>query len=104
MLSKMRMYCWLATFVLALATVVLAVVVAIIMFVFLLGGSIDLSDVPIFVWGGVAWFLAWSTWLAGFSLDKLAGDPESMRGLAKRLADVTDKVAERTRKAASRDT
>ena len=56
----------------------------------------------LFVVGG-CWMLASSAWLAAFALDKMAGDEESMSALANRLAEATEKVADRTRKAASRD-
>lgn len=62
------------------------------------------EELAIIFMAGGAWMLASSAWLAAFALDKMAGDEKAMRLLANRLADATQKVADSTRRAASRTT
>ncbi len=101
MLSKIRFTCCLVAFVLALLTFVLVTVIGI---GAAFGGieTVDILGAATIAAGGTA-ILGWSAWLAACSLDKMSGDPESMRVLAGRLADVTERVADRTRKAAASD-
>ena len=104
MLNKIQFICWLATFVLAVLAVALVSVAGISIVFGDVGEVFDffgVGMVPVFAGGAV--LLAWSAWLAASSLGRLSGDPELMRVLASRLADVTERVADRTRKAASRD-
>ena len=101
MLRKIKFILWLTTFIVAVVVVVLSVVLGIRMvFGEMLGFWDDLAI--LFLVGG-AWTLASSACLAAFALEKMAGDEKSMSVLANRLAEATEKVADRTRKAASRD-
>lgn len=102
MLNKIRFLCALATFLLAGLTALLVVVLGLALLAAEPYERLD-SLMTSGAWIGAAWILAWSAWLAGQSLDRMAGTPGAMRGLANRLADATEKVADRTRKAASRE-
>ena len=101
MMAKLRFICCIATFVLSLVTFVLVAAIGI---GAVFGGieTFDILGVGTIAAGGTA-ILAWSAWHAACSLDKMSGDPESMRVLAGRLAEVTERVADRTRKVAARD-
>ena len=101
MLRKIKFICWLTTFVVAVLSFVLSVMTG---FQLWFGGALDFfEEFAVVFRAGGAFVLASSACLAAFALDKMAGDAESMSVLANRLAEATERVADRTRKAASRD-
>ena len=103
MLNMIRFTCTLATFLFAVLGIVMVVILGI-RLMSAQGWELEgvlLSNTSAFVI--VAWILASLAWLAAQALDRIAGDPEAIRGFATRLADATEKVADRTRKAASGD-
>ena len=95
MFKKITLICWLAAFVLAFLSVILGIGVAIAWDPY---EGLQALVLPFF-----CWISAWSVWLMAFSLDKIAGNREAMRALGNRVADATQKAADRARRAVSND-